>query len=81
VTFVGRPSAGTDGNVTNVHLPGGGRFWFTGMRVVDAQGRQLQNVGIEPDVLVHRTQEGVRDGRDEILDAAIEALTRLTPAV
>jgi C-terminal processing protease CtpA/Prc len=77
VTFVGRPSAGTDGNVTNVHLPAGGRFWFTGMRVLDGEGRQFQNVGIVPDIVVDRTREGVCHGRDEILDAGIRTLSRL----
>ena len=75
-TFVGRPSAGTDGNVTNLQLPGGGRFWFTGMRVLDGEGRRFQNVGIEPDVVVERTLAGVRDGRDEILEAGVDVLTR-----
>jgi C-terminal processing protease CtpA/Prc len=77
VTFVGRPSAGTDGNVTNLHLPGGGRFWFTGMRVLDGEGRRFQNLGIEPDVVVERTRQGAREGRDEILDAGIQTLGRL----
>ena len=75
VTFVGRTSAGTDGNVTHVQLPGGGRFWFTGMRVLDGAGRRFQNVGIEPDVFVDRTRQGIRDGRDQILDAAIDLLS------
>lgn len=33
-TFVGSPTAGTNGNVTTIRLPYGGIFMFTGMRVL-----------------------------------------------
>ncbi len=39
-----------------------------------ADGRQLQRVGLRPDVPVQPTIAGVRAGRDEVLDAALAYL-------
>jgi C-terminal processing protease CtpA/Prc len=77
-TFVGSPTTGTNGDVTFVMLPGGGLMNFTGMRVRYADGARFQNLGILPDVEAHPTIAGLRAGRDEVLDAAIQTLRRLT---
>ncbi len=73
-TFVGSGTAGANGNVTWAHIPGGSKLSFTGMAVTYADGSRFQNVGIEPDVLVLPTPEGIRAGRDEVLEAAVEVL-------
>ena len=74
VTFVGGPTAGCNGNRTWLSLPGAGRMFFTGMRVKFGDSSRFQNVGILPDVPVAPTVEGIRAGRDEILERAIEVL-------
>jgi C-terminal processing protease CtpA/Prc len=79
-TFVGTPTAGTDGDIAIVHLPGGARVSFTGMRVLYADGTPFQNTGILPDVEVAPTLKGIRAGRDEVLEVGIEVLMRLTGA-
>jgi C-terminal processing protease CtpA/Prc len=76
VTFVGAPTMGANGDVTNVVLPGNVYVSFSGHDVRHADGRQLQRVGIQPDVRVEPTIEGWLAGRDEVLDAAVELLTR-----
>jgi len=76
-TFVGGTTAGCNGNRTWISLPGGGRLWFTGMRVKFGDGSRFQNVGIIPDVQAAPTVEGVRAGRDEILEKGIEVLRSL----
>lgn len=73
-TFVGTPTAGANGDVTNFRLPGGITVQFTGHDVRHADGRQLQRVGILPDVEVAPTLEGLRAGRDEVLERAVEYL-------
>ena len=78
VTFVGGQTAGCNGNRTWLSLPGGGRLWFTGMRVKFGDGSRFQNVGIVPDVPVAPTVEGTRAGRDEVLESAIQVLTART---
>lgn len=70
-TFIGSPTAGANGDVTNFSLPGGLWVSFTGHDVRHADGRQLQRVGIQPDVPVTPTIRGIREGRDEVLDRAL----------
>ncbi|HEV7921334.1 MAG TPA: S41 family peptidase [Thermoanaerobaculia bacterium] len=70
-TFIGSPTAGANGDVTNLTLPGGFRIGFTGHDVRHADGRQLQRLGIQPDVAVEPTIAGLRAGRDEVLERAL----------
>lgn len=72
VTFVGSPTAGADGNVSYVPLPGGYRAAFSGLGVYYLDGRETQRIGIKPDILVQPTAEGIRQGRDEVLERAME---------
>jgi C-terminal processing protease CtpA/Prc len=73
-TFVGTPTAGANGEVTTLTLPGGLEVTFTGQEIRHADGRQLQGVGIAPDVTVAPTVDGIRAGRDEVLERALELL-------
>lgn len=72
VTVVGVPSTGTDGNVAFLPLPGGLQLRFTSLGIYEVDGTQTQRTGIQPDVEVHSTVEGIRQGRDEIMEAALE---------
>jgi C-terminal processing protease CtpA/Prc len=76
VTFIGTPTAGANGDVTNMVLPGNLTVTFSGHDVRHADGRQLQRVGIQPTIRVERTIRGVIEGRDEILDAAVKFLQK-----
>lgn len=76
VTVVGQTSAGDDGNVTCLELPGGFGFWFTGMAVKHADGSPFEGIGIKPDVPVRLRASDFAAGRDPELLAAIEALRR-----
>jgi C-terminal processing protease CtpA/Prc len=73
-TFIGSPSAGANGDITDVVLPGGLSVVFTGHDVRHADGRQLQRVGLKPQVYVRPTLEGLRTGRDEVLERAVDYL-------
>lgn len=70
-TFIGSPTLGANGDITSIHLPGGLRFVFSGTDVRHADGRQLQGLGLQPDVPVRPTIAGLRAGKDEVLDAAL----------
>jgi C-terminal processing protease CtpA/Prc len=74
VTFIGTPTAGANGDITNMVLPGNLVVTFSGHNVRHADGRQLQRLGIQPTIRIDRTIRGVREGRDEILDAAVKFL-------
>ncbi len=75
VVFVGTPSGGDAGEVTSTVLPGGIQVMFTGSDIRYPDGRPLHTTGIRSDITVEPTVEGIRQGRDEILDAAVEYLT------
>jgi C-terminal processing protease CtpA/Prc len=72
--FVGSQTAGANGDVTTVVVPGAVHVSFTGHDVRHADGRQLQRVGLVPDVEVHPTLAGFRSGKDEVLDCALHVL-------
>lgn len=72
--IVGEPTAGTNGTVNYCGLPGGYTLRFTGMRVLRHDGSLLHGVGIPPTVPASRTLEGVRAGRDEVLEKGIETV-------
>lgn len=70
VTFIGTPSAGANGDLREVVLPGNVHVWYSGLEVRHADGRQLQRVGVQPHILVAPTVAGLREGRDEVLEQA-----------
>lgn len=72
--LVGSPTAGNNGNVAFVDLPGGYRASFTGLHVLKHDGSPLQGIGILPTREVVPTRAGFAAGRDEVLAAAVAAL-------
>lgn len=68
---VGSQTAGADGNVSTVPLPGGYRSRISGLGVYYPDGRETQRIGIVPDLVVRPTIAGIRAGRDEVLEAAV----------
>ncbi|MFA4868335.1 MAG: S41 family peptidase [Pedobacter sp.] len=73
-TIVGQPTAGANGNVNRFSIPGGISISFTGMKVKQQDGSQLQGIGIQPDIFITETQKAIREGRDEYLEKALELL-------
>ncbi len=74
-TIIGGPTAGTNGNIVTFATPGGFALTFTGMRVTGHDGRaQHHLVGIAPDIRLDPTLDGVRAGRDELLERALAHL-------
>ena len=72
--FVGTPTAGANGDVTDLSLPGRLRVSFTGTGIEFPDGSKLQRRGLRPDVYVEPTPAGLRAGRDEALERALELL-------
>ena len=71
---VGSTTAGADGNISRIPLPGGLNTVISGIGVFYPDKTPTQQVGIVPDVHVTPTVKGIRDGRDEVLEAALRAL-------
>ena len=69
--FIGSNSAGAVGDRPTMVLPGGIYVSFTGHDVRHTDGRQVQRIGLVPDVALRPTIAGIRQGRDEVLERAI----------
>ena len=80
-TVVGSTTAGADGNVSAIPLPGGLRSMISGIGVFYPDKRPTQRIGIIADVEAKPTIQGIRSGRDEVLEAALrQILDPATPA-
>ncbi len=75
VTVIGSTTAGADGNVSRITLPGGLNTMISGIGVFYPDGKPTQRIGIVPDIEVKPTIKGVREGRDELLEKAVEVIT------
>tara|TARA_R110002049_G_C9134294_1_gene559196 strand:- start:57 stop:2258 length:2202 start_codon:yes stop_codon:yes gene_type:complete len=73
-TIVGSTTAGADGNVSQIYLPGGLLTNISGIGIYYPDGTETQRVGIIPDVEIRPTIEGIKQGRDELLEKAIELI-------
>jgi hypothetical protein len=67
----GSATAGADGNVSGIPLPGGISSLISGIGVFYPDRRPTQQIGIVPDLEVLPTIRGIREGRDEVLEAAV----------
>lgn len=75
-TIIGSTTAGADGNVSAIMLPGGLRTMISGIGVYYPNGRETQRIGIVPDIEVQPTIEGIKQGKDELLEKAIEIILK-----
>jgi len=71
---IGSTTAGADGNVSTIPLPGGLSSLFSGNGNFYADNRPTQRVGIIPDVIVRPTIAGIRAGRDELIEEALRQI-------
>lgn len=75
-TVVGTNSYGADGNISEIVLPGGIITYISGLGVYYPDGSETQEIGIAPDVRVNPTIKGIKEGRDEIIEKAIEIINQ-----
>jgi carboxyl-terminal processing protease len=69
---VGSQTAGADGNITYFRLSNDIRTMFTTLGIYYPNGDSTQRIGIVPDVAIQPTIAGIRHGRDEVLEKALE---------
>jgi C-terminal processing protease CtpA/Prc len=74
--IVGSQTAGADGDVFSIVLPGNYRTRISGRGVYYPDGGETQRVVIVPDIKVKPTIEGIRNGKDEVLERAMEILSK-----
>jgi hypothetical protein len=71
---IGSTTAGADGNVSEVLLPGGVRTLYSGIGIYYPDGSATQRVGIRIDIIVRPTIAGIAAHRDECLEKAIDLI-------
>ena len=75
-TVVGSTTAGADGNVSQFTLPGGINTMISGIGVYYPDGKETQQIGIIPDIMIKPTIKGIKQDRDELLEKAIELINK-----
>lgn len=78
-TVMGTQTAGAAGIVSWLRLPGGIDTYFTSLGWYYKDGYQPQRNGVRIDSVVAPTIDGIRDGRDEILLAALSRISGIHP--
>lgn len=75
--IVGSQTAGCDGNVSEITLPGGLSTYISGDGIFYPNGKETQRIGIIPDIEVIQTIAGIIECRDEVLEKALEIANHL----
>lgn len=78
VKVIGSTTAGADGNVTFFNFPCGTKTYMTGLGVYYPDGSNLQRCGVKIDEFIEPTINGIKNGRDELLERAIEIIEEST---
>ncbi|RZL44534.1 MAG: peptidase S41 [Pedobacter sp.] len=76
VKVLGSTTAGADGDVSSIVLPGGVITRISGLGVFYPDGRPTQRLGVKIDYKVYPTINGITSGKDELLDKAKELLIK-----
>jgi C-terminal processing protease CtpA/Prc len=76
---IGSTTAGADGDVSTVPIPGGLSSYISGLGVFYSDKLPTQRVGIIPDIWLTPTIAGLRAGRDELIEAAIRHIQARKP--
>jgi C-terminal processing protease CtpA/Prc len=77
--IVGSQTAGTDGNISYFKLSQEIQTGFTSLGVYYPNGDSTERIGIVPDSVVYITPSGIKDGRDEVLEKALQIADFLAP--
>lgn len=72
--IIGEQTKGADGNVTGFYLPENFYITLSGCGIYYPDGGATQRQGIRIDEIVEPSLEGIREGRDELLERAIRII-------
>ncbi len=75
-TVLGSTTAGADGNVSKLFLPGNVMTMISGIGVYYPDGTETQRIGIVPDLKMEPTIQGIKAGKDELLEKAMELINQ-----
>ncbi|WP_417860661.1 S41 family peptidase [Winogradskyella sediminis] len=72
IITIGNQTTGADGDVVSFKYLGGFNTGISGIGVLYPDGSESQRTGVKIDIEVKPTRNGLKQGRDEILEKAIE---------
>lgn len=75
VTLLGNNTLGSVANISLIPVPGGNTISFSSVGIA-MDGKQIQRIGVAPNIEVYPTIEGIKEGCDELMEAAIEYLKK-----
>ena len=71
---IGSQTAGADGDVVEIIMPLGLDLNYSSIGIYYPDGTNAQRAGVKIDRQVYPTVEGIRTGRDEVLEAALYSI-------
>jgi hypothetical protein len=74
VTVIGSTTAGADGNVSKIVLPGGISTMISGIGILYPDGTETQRKGVRINKVIRPTIKGIQAGRDELMEEAIKII-------
>ena len=74
LTTIGSQTSGADGNVSRFEMVGGYKTQMSGIGIFYPDGTETQRKGVKIDIEIKPTLKGMIEGKDEVLDKAIEFL-------
>mgnify|MGYP000303366207 CR=1 FL=1 len=74
--ILGSTTSGADGDISRLNLPGGVKSSFSGLGILYPDGTESQMVGVKIDRVVKPTIQGIKEGRDELLEEAISIIKK-----
>lgn len=72
VITIGSQTAGADGNVSAIVFPGAYTSMISGIGIYYPDGKPTQRTGVHIDITAMPTLEGILQGRDEVLESALQ---------
>jgi C-terminal processing protease CtpA/Prc len=75
VTVIGSQTAGADGDMALISLPGGIKMAFSSLGMYYPDGREIQRIGISIDKEIKQTIKGLIDGKDELKEYALSIIS------
>jgi len=76
VTTIGSQTSGADGNVSKFKMVGGYRTMISGIGIFYADETEAQRTGVKIDIDVKPTVQGIIEGKDEVLEKAIDYINQ-----
>jgi C-terminal processing protease CtpA/Prc len=74
VIIIGSTTAAADGDIVQITLPGNVITFMTSWGIYYPDGTETQGVGIIPDIEVLPSIKGLKEGRDELVEYAIQLI-------